>query len=174
MMKKLMLTSLRYGLLGGVLAFVLLVAMYFMGRHPMLTSPFLDFRILLFSIFVFFTLKEFRDYEQQGVLYFSQAMMGGQSVIFVMCTVSALLLLLFGTLEPDFVRDYIVQVTAYIKSFSAEDVERVGKEAYDRNLAALPSTNIGKLAITYFVHGIVIGFFVNIVLSTILRKQPKT
>jgi hypothetical protein len=166
--------ALRYSLLGGLLAFVLLVIMYYMGRHPLLTSPFLDFRILLFSIFVFFTLREFRDYEQQGVLYFSQAMMGGQGVILLMSLLTALLLLCFGILEPKFVSDYIAQVTDYLKAFSPEDVERIGKETYDRNLRALPSTNMTNLSITYFVHGVVIGFFVNIVLSVILRKQPKT
>jgi hypothetical protein len=174
MLKKLMRIALRYSLLGGPLAFVLVVVMYYMGRHPMLTSPFLDFRILLFSIFVFFTLREFRDYEQQGVLYFSQAMIGGQGVILLMSMLTAVLVLCFGMFEPRFVSDYITQVTAYVKTFSTEDIARIGKETYERNLQALPSTNITNLAVTYFVHGVVIGFFVNILLSVILRKQPKT
>lgn len=174
MVKKLIRISARYGAVGGVLAFILLMTMYYLGRHPMVTSPFLDFRILLFGIFIFFTLKEFRDYEQDGVLYFSQAMIGGFSVIAIMTTITSLLLLLFGTLEPRFVQDYITQVVAYLKSFAKEDIERVGKEIYERNLFELPATNISKLTITYFVHGMVIGFFVNIILSVILRRQPKT
>ena len=72
MVKKLLRISARYGVVGGVLAFVLLLIMYYLGRHPLVTSPFFDFRILLFGIFIFFTLKEFRDYEQGGVLYFSE------------------------------------------------------------------------------------------------------
>ena len=50
----------------------------------------------------------------------------------------------------------------------------MGKEIYERNLAELPTTNISRLTITYFIHGLVIGFFVNIILSVILRRQPKT
>jgi len=84
------------------------------------------------------------------------------------------MLQIFGTIEKDFVTTYIDQVTAYLKGFTKEDIERVGKEIYERNLAELPSTNISKLTVTYFVHGLVIGFFVNIVLSVILRRQPKT
>jgi hypothetical protein len=148
--------------------------MYYLGRHPLITSPFLDFRILLFGIFIFFTLKEFRDYEQDGVLYYPQAMIGGLAVIMIMTTITSIMLQIFGTIEKDFVVTYIEQVTAYLRSFSKEDIERVGKEIYDRNLEALPSTNISKLTITYFVHGLVIGFFVNIILSVILRRQPKT
>jgi hypothetical protein len=83
------------------------------------------------------------------------------------------MLQIFGSIEKDFVTTYIDQVTAYVKSFSQEDIARVGKEIYERNLAALPSTNISKLTVTYFVHGMVIGFFVNVILSVILRRQPK-
>ncbi|HMG94537.1 MAG TPA: DUF4199 domain-containing protein [Chryseolinea sp.] len=174
MIKKLLRISVRYGTVGGILAFVLLVIMFYLGRHPLITSPFLDFRILLFGIFIFFTLKEFRDYEQDGMLFFSQAMIGGLTVIVIMTTITSILVQTFGTVEKNFVATYIDQVTAYLGSFSKEEIERVGKDAYERNLAALPSTNISKLTITYFVHGMVIGFFVNIILSVILRRQPKT
>jgi hypothetical protein len=173
MTKTLFKISVRYGIVAGVLAFILLVAMYYMGRHPFLTSPFLDFRILLFGIFVFFTLKEFRDYHQQGVLYFWQAMIAGLLVILMATVITSILLLVFGSWEKEFVVSYIAQFTAYLKTFPKEDIERIGKEIYERNLEALPATNIFGLTQTYFMQGMVIGFFVNIVLSVILRRQPK-
>lgn len=173
MLSKLFRISIRYGVAGGIMAFILLVIMYYTGRHPLAVSPFLDFRILLMGIFIFFSLKEFRDYDQDGTLYFSQAMLGGFVVIFTLSALASILLLAFGSFENDFVVLYIEQVTAYVKGFSKEDIERIGKDIYQRNLDALPSTNISKLAITYFVHGLVIGFFVNIILSVILRRQPK-
>lgn len=174
MLNKLMRIALRYGLIGGVIAFVLVIVMFYLGRHPLVVSPYLDFRILLFGIFVFFALKEFRDYDQEGVLYFAQAMLGGFMVIFVVTVTASVLIWIFGLFESDFVSQYIEQVTAYVKAFSQEDIDRLGKDAYERNLMALPSTNISKLAFTYFVQGLVIGFFVNIVLSVIVRRQPKT
>lgn len=173
MTNRLLRIAARYGAVAGIVAFVLLVAMYYLGRHPLMTSPFLDFRILLFGIFVFFTLKEFRDYEQGGVLYFSQAMLGGLTVVMVTSIITSSLLFLFGKWEDRFVSDYVTQVTAYLNSFSKEEINRIGKDVYDRNLGALPATNISNLAITYFVHGLLIGFFVNIVLSVISRREPK-
>jgi len=173
MLNKLLRIAVRYGLIGGVISFVLVIVMFYLGRHPLVVSPYLDFRILLFGIFVFFALKEFRDYDQQGVLYFAQAMLGGFMVIFILTTLATLLIWIFGSVEPDFVSEYIEQVTAYVKSFSEEDIKQLGKDVYERNLAALPSTNIGRLAFTYFVQGLVLGFFVNIVLSVIVRRQPK-
>jgi hypothetical protein len=172
MMKILLKVSARYGAGAGILASILLAVLYYLGPHPLLTSPFLDFRILLFGIFIFFTLKEIRDYYQAGVLYFWQAMLGGLMVIFIATTITSFFLLLFGRWEKEFLDGYITQITAYVKSFPKEDIERIGKEIYERNLKALPATNIFDLAQTYFAQGLIIGFFVNIILSVILRRQP--
>lgn len=173
MAKTLWKVSIRYGAAAGILAFFVLLIMYYVGPHPLLTSPFLDFRILLFGIFIFFTLKEFRDHYQGGILYFWQAMIGGWTVILIATIVTSLLLWLFGIWDKDFVESYIAQAITYLKSFPQKDIDRIGKEIYDRNLNALPATNIFDLTQTYFMQGIVIGFFVNIILSVILRRQPK-
>lgn len=173
MSKTLLRISARYGVSAGVLAFILLIVMYHLGPHPLLTSPFLDFRILLFGIFMFFTLKEFRDYYHHGILHFWQAMFGGLSVVLIATIITSCLLWLFGIWENEFVASYVTQLTAYLKSFPKEDISRIGKEVYDRNLAALPATNVFDLVQTYFMQGIIIGFFVNIILSVILRRQPK-
>ena len=101
-------------------------------------------------------------------------MIGGLAVVLIMTTITSILLYVFGMLEKDFVQTYIEQITAYLKSFSNEDIEKIGKENYERNLSSLPTTNMPQLTQIYFVQGLVIGFFVNIVLSVILRRQPKT
>ncbi|HYI78265.1 MAG TPA: DUF4199 domain-containing protein [Chryseolinea sp.] len=174
MAKTLWKVSTRYGAAAGILAFILLLVMYYVGRHPLLTSPFLDFRILLFGIFIFFTLKELRDYYHGGILYFWQAMAGGWIVILIATIATSILLWLFGIWDKNFVDSYIAQAVTYLRSFPQKDIDRIGKEIYERNLNALPATNIFDLIQTYFMQGIVIGFFVNIILSVILRRQPKT
>lgn len=172
MTKTLFKISLRYGAVAGVLAFLLLLVMYFMGSHPMLVSPFLDFRILLFGVFIFFALREFRDFHQQGVLYFWQGLIGGFVVVLLASCIASLLVFLFGRWDQEFVRTYIEQLTVYLKAFPEEDIARIGKDVYQRNLAALPSTNIADLTQTYFMQGMMIGLFVNLLLSVILRRQP--
>ena len=166
--------SARYGAVCGTLAFALLLISYYLGRHPMLISPLLDFRILLFGIFTFFALREFRDFYQEGLLSFAQGMLGALVVVFVSSVITALALVAFGNWEDGFVKLFISQSLEYLKTFPKEDIERIGKEAYQRNLDALPATNISALASTYFVQGSVIGFFVSIIISVILRQQPKT
>lgn len=165
--------SARNGAVAGILSFILAIVLFYLGRHPLLVAPYLDFRIFLFGIFVFFTLKEFRDVHQRGELYFWQGIIGSGIVVLVASAIAALGLYIFGTFEPNFVTLFIKQITDYFNSFPKEEIERIGKELFESNLAKLPATDIASLSGTYFMHGILIGFFVSIILSVILRKQPK-
>lgn len=164
----------RYGLVGGLLAVILLILLFYAGRNPFLIAPYLDFRIFLFGIFIFFTLKEFRDIHQGGVLYFWQGLFGSFIVVLITSVLGGGGLYVFGTYEPEFVNSYIREMTLYLKTFAPEDIERIGKDIYERNLNDLPATNISKLVITHFAQGMMIGFFVSIILSVVLRKTQTT
>lgn len=174
MLRSLALISVRWGVIASILAVSLLIAMYYLGRHPFMVAPFMDFRIMLYGIFIFFSLREFRDYRQDGVLYFWQGMAGSFFMVFTAGILSALFFWIFGNLETDFVPSYVRQMTEYLKNFNEEDIQRIGKEVYESNLKRLTSTNMAQLASTYFAQSFVIGLFVSIILSVILRKQPKT
>jgi hypothetical protein len=165
--------AIRYGAIAGALAMVLLVMMFYMGSHPLMIAPFLDFRILLFSVFIFFFLKEYREDHQQGALYFSQGMLGTFVFIVVAAVTSTVLLWLFCELETEFIPSYIDALTVYLKTFSEEDINRIGKEVFESNVQALPATNAKQIAGKYFMQSMTIGFFVSIILSVILRKEPK-
>jgi hypothetical protein len=165
--------AIRNGAIAAVLAVVLLMAMYYLGRHPLMIAPFLDFRILLYGIFLFFTLKEFRESHQDGILHFPQGMAGSFIMIMVVATLTSILLWAFMAIEPDFVAEFVTHTTEYLKTFSPDDIERIGKDAYQRNLDSLPATNGKQIASSYFVQSMIIGFFVSIIMSVILRKQAK-
>ena len=87
--------GLQWGTLAGTLASVLMIAMYYMGRNPLMISPFIDFRILLFGVCLLFSLREFRESHQQGALYFWQGMVGGFIMVVVAGTIGSLLLMVF-------------------------------------------------------------------------------
>ncbi|MCS6974028.1 MAG: DUF4199 domain-containing protein [Cyclobacteriaceae bacterium] len=174
MFRKLLFITLKYGALAAVLSSSFLVVVYYLGRHPLLVSPFLDFRVPLYGIFIFFALREFRDYHQGGVLYFVQGMAGSSLMVMWAALLGGLGVWIFGTLEAGFVSEYIEKTLAYLKSFPEEDILRIGKEVYERNLELLPATNAAQLASLYLVQSLVIGLLLGIIMSVILRKQPKT
>jgi hypothetical protein len=166
--------SSRYGALAGVLVPVFFMLLFYLGRNPFLVAPFLDFRIFLFGIFIFFAMKEFRDYHQGGLFYFWQGLFSGFIVVVFSSLIGALGLWVFGRLEPRFLTSYIEGRMAYYKTFAPEDIERVGKEAFERNLLETPNTDITGLVMTHFVQGMVLGFFVTLVLSVVVRRTDQT
>ena len=89
-MKDLVKVCVRYGAVAGVLSVILLIILYYSGRNPMLIAPFLDFRIFVLGIFIFFSLKEFRDAYQGGLLYFWQGLFGSFVVVVLSSTISSI------------------------------------------------------------------------------------
>ncbi|MDV3308830.1 MAG: DUF4199 domain-containing protein [Cyclobacteriaceae bacterium] len=173
-LRPLLFVCLRYGLIAGGLMVAFFIITYYAGHHPLMIAPYLDFRIVLLGMFIFFALREFRERFNYGTLHFFQGMIGSYVVVMVACTVGSLGLLLFASIERNFVSDYITAMTAYLKTFSEEDIEAIGREVFERNLSLLPATHSRMLAISYFGQGLLIGMFVSIIVSVILRKQPKT
>jgi hypothetical protein len=171
--KRLAFLALRNGLIAGVLGFILLMALYYMGRHPFLFPIYYDFRIILLSVFVVMTLKEFRDDHQDGILYFGQAMVGSFLFTFTFALVASLLVWIFCLIIPEFVTTYIKVATEQLTLIQPEVIEQLGKEEFDRNLNKLPNTLGSDLALDYFGKTFIISFFISVIISVILRRQPK-
>ncbi len=132
----------------------------------------MDFRILLYGVFIFFSLKEFREYHQEGVLYFWQGMVGSFVVVATAAVIGSLILRVFISLEDNFIPEYVSVMTEYLRGFPEEEINRIGKDAYDRNLEGLPATTSAQIATLYLAQSFGIGLFISIILSVILRKQP--
>ena len=161
------------GAIAGALGAVLTIVLYYLSGHPFLIPVYLDFRILLFGFFIFFTLKEFRDLHQEGILYFWQGLIISFIFVNIFGAVAGGLLWIFALIVPAFVSDYIRSQTEILSNMPQEIIDRIGKDVYDRNLELLPATNAFDLASLYFTQSLIIGFFISIILSVILRRQPK-
>jgi hypothetical protein len=165
---------LRYGVIAGVLGAALVIGLYYMNRHPFLIPVFLDFRIFLFGVFIFFTLKEVRDFYYGGTLYFWQGLIGSFIFTATFAIIASASIGLFILVVPDFLESYITQSIQQLKLLPADVIERIGKDVFERNLKVLPTTNGFDLALLYFTQSFMIGLFISIILSVILRRQPKT
>ena len=165
---------LKYGLIAGILGTVLVLLFYYLVQHPFLIPVFLDFRIFIFGIFIFFTLKEIRDFHYGGILYFWQGLLSSLMFTFVFGLLSSACIAFFIAIEPHFLESYITLSIEQLRALPPDIVERIGKEVYERNLELLPATNGLDLAFLYFTQSFLISFFISIILSVILRSQPKT
>jgi len=165
---------LRYSLLGGVIGSLVIAVLYFIGRHPFLLPVIFDFRIILFAVFIFFSLKELRDYHLQGVLFFWQGMISSYVFIIVSALIGSLFTWCFAKWHTAFLSSYIEKLHEQMATYRDQIITSVGTEAYNEQLNKLPLTSPMDLAGDYFLKSMIIGLFLAIIMSVILRKQPKT
>lgn len=162
-----------YGLLGGIIGFVLMIILYYIDQHPILIPPYFDFRIVFFGIFIYFVLKELREYHFGGILFFWQGMIASGLFVLTYALVSSLLIWIFAINVPAFVIKYVELMTNRLNAYPKEEIDRIGKAVFDSTLVQLKSVSAGDIARLYFSRSIALGLFVSIILSVILRRQPK-
>jgi hypothetical protein len=173
-MKAFVSVPIKYGSIAGLLGSAILVVLYYMDRHPFLIPVFVDYRLILFSVFIFFTLREVRDYYQGGILYFWQGIFASFIFTVTFAVLSSLILLIFIWAVPEFLSSYIALSVEQLRLLPGEVIDSIGKDVYNRNLELLPATNVADLAFLYFWQSFMISLFISIILSVILRRQPKT
>jgi hypothetical protein len=165
--------ALRNGTIAGVLAITMIVVLYVADKHPFLVPMIADFRVFLFGLFIFFTLKEYRDKTEGNILYFWQGMVGAYQFIGVFSVITAISIIIFSWIEPNFITQYITLFLEQAEAGKAEVIKQMGKENFERNLAAIRATNGLERAFVYVIQNVWIGLFISIIISVILRKQPK-
>ena len=163
----------KYGAIASLVSLALLVMLFYTGKHPFLIPMYADFRIFLFGVFIFFSLKEYRDQHQQGILYFFQGMVGSYVFLLTFAFLSSLFTWLLTQVDASFVDEFIRLFIEQARTIPVEDIERVGKDNFERNLEEVSRTNGFGMAKLYFRQSLLIGFFISIIITIILRKQPK-
>lgn len=163
----------RYALIASAASIILFCILYYAGRNPLFIPPFLDFRVLLFPIFLVFGIRDYKENHNQGYLHFWQGISVGLQIMLIISFVMSIFILIFGTVvEPDFVNEFISGSIQNIESTREKLLESIGKETLEKTLEILPTTTIAHLAIDYFIKSLPYGIFIAIIISLILRKKP--
>jgi hypothetical protein len=164
---------LKYAVVGAALACILLAMLFFNDRHPFFIPVVYDFRLLLIPLFVFFAIKEYRDYAHGGALHFWEGMLIGIIVYLGIGVFVGVFLAFFGHYHPPFLEEYIRLAVEQLQGHREEFINSISEETYNSTLENLPLTTIGDLAMDYLLKCIPIGLFSTIIISVILRKQTK-
>lgn len=172
-MKPLFQVPLKYGAIASVIGILGVIGLFYMGRHPLVIFILMDFRIILFAVFLFFSLRELRDLYQDGILYFWQALIVSSIFVTTFAIFVSTAMYVFALVVPEFLSLYIKEALEMAKAIPQEVIDQIGKDVYDRNLLTLPATNEFELSTKYFGQSLIIGTFISIILSVVLRRQPK-
>ena len=162
----------RYGLISGILSIVSVISFFYMGKHPFWIFPMFDVRILFIAIFLVFGLREVRDYFFGGILFFWQGLGGSLVLLAVMAAVSWVGVMVFGSLEPGFLTEYVKQGLEQISALTPDALKQIGAPAVEETRRTLPSTTLSWMAQRYAMQTFAFGFFITIIIAVVLRRQP--
>ncbi|AHM62544.1 hypothetical protein D770_21475 [Flammeovirgaceae bacterium 311] len=162
-------TGLKYGITGGVLAIVFFLVMWLLKENPLGMLRLFDFVIL--PVFIFFTLKEFRDYRQGGKLTYSQ----GMTVSFVCYTslalISALFIFIFLTYaDTGLLLRHQQENLAVLTDDSQRWIDELGQQTYDKAIEEVKRTSALDLALDDLIKKIFIGLFLTGIITLFLKK----
>jgi hypothetical protein len=159
--------------MAALLGLVFLLTLYGIGKHPFLIPVFFDIRIILLGFAFFFALRDLREGHYAGLLYFWQGMIASVLLALVFAAVTSLGIWIFATVRPEFIEEYVQLFREQAATFPPDAIEKIGKDNLDRNLKAIADTKAIDLATLYAWQSVFISFFVSIIITVILRRQPK-
>ena len=160
----------KYGLAGGGFSILLFLVLWLADINPLATNRIYDF--ILIPLFVFFSVKEYRDYRNRGVLHFWEGIVTGTLTFACLALVSGLFIWLFLEFAPtSLLQDYIDARMGMIHDNKEALVDKLGEPAVAKSLDELPHTSPLKLGMDDFLKKVFIGMFFTAVIALVLRKH---
>jgi hypothetical protein len=166
---RLIAVPLKYGLIGGGVAVLLFIIFYLLDLNPLVNIRLIDMVIL--GIFIFFTLKEFRDMYNNGTLHFWQGMTGGVVNYLTIAIISSIFILVMTVIiDPEMTTNYIEGRILLLQENKQTLIDTMDEDTYKEALAGVEKTTGFDLALDDFLKKSVIGLFLTIIIAIILRK----
>jgi hypothetical protein len=160
---------LKYGAIGGAMIAGLFLIFYFFGKNPLIEIKYIDIPFL--AIFIFFSLKEFRDRYNDRELHFWQGVSGGVLTYLTIAMISAFFILVLTVLiDPGITTNYIESRVALLNENKQTLIDSIDEQAYFDALEGVKKTTPLDLAFDDFLKKSIIGLFLTIIIAVILRK----
>jgi hypothetical protein len=162
----------RYGVISAISLITGISILYYAGKHPLLINVFFDLRILVFILFIFIALREFREDFNNKILHFWQGIYIGLLVYIIAALLTSLFIWVFaGWIEPDFLNSFISTSMENLQINKEIIIESLGEKNYQAAIEGLPTTSANNLAFDYFLKSMPIGFILTFIIAIFLRKK---
>lgn len=162
----------KYGLISAAALILGLVIIYYAGKHPLLINIVFDLRILIFALFIFIGIREYKQDYNSGMLHFWQGLSIGLILYISAALITSLFIWIFaGWLDVDFLSSFITTSMETLEINKQVIIESLGERNFNAAMEGLPTTTAGNLAFDYFLKSMPIGFILTIVISMLLRRR---
>lgn len=161
--------SIKYGLAGGFVAIILFVTLFYMDGDPLSSIRIFDF--VLIPLFIYFSLKELRDYKYEGKIAYWQGMTAGFICYILIALISALTIWLFlSIIEPALFVQHKQENIAILTENPDKWVDQVGRKDYEAALRNVKKVTPFSLAADDFVKKSLIGLFLTSVIALFFKR----
>lgn len=162
-------TSLRFGVIGGVLSIALFLLLSFLDQNPLNKGKYFDFFLMLFILLT--GLKYFRDAENQRRMKFIQGVGVGLATSFVVgALTSGFLWIYLAKIDPttlDLFKDSGIQYLLQNRAVVLEDIDQ---DTLDKTIQEIKSLSVNDMVLDDILRKLIIGLFLSTILSVFLRK----
>ncbi|RAU81595.1 DUF4199 domain-containing protein [Pontibacter arcticus] len=158
----------RYGVLGGLACFVIMLLLYFLGANPF--GDLGRWSYVPLPVFIFLAIRYFKKFDE-AELGFGKGFRVGLSVAFYAALCASLLVfLLIYIVGPEILQTHIAETKALLAETEAEQIRLLGAKVYNEAVAALESTTPTMQAADDFVRRIFVGGVFSLVAAVFFRK----
>ena len=166
---------LKFGVVAGMLNVLMMVMFFLFGKHPSLFPIYFDSRIIILLIFIYFVIREYKEYHSGGLLHFWEGMVLGITSYVMVGLLGSLFILLYDLFDPTYLSSYIEGARKGAEVYREQSINgpqavKMTEDEFNRHITALGDTSAWKLANDYFVKTCFIGFLIPVVYSVFFRK----
>jgi len=166
-------SSIKYSFLCGLFLVALFWVSVKFGSNPLLDIRHFLFDIVIYFLFIYFAQKEFKTYQNEGILHFWQGMTIAFVVYLPAAVIFTICLLLIFQMDPSIMENYREGALAFLESKKVVLLEGISQEEYMQRVKDVDAITSNDLVVSSGLKKVLAGFFVTPVVSIILRKKPK-
>ncbi len=167
-MNRYLLAAYKVGLLGGLFCVLAFLMFIFLEVDP--TNFSMVFGYIILPVFLFLGIRYFRNYQNSGLLSFSEGMSVGFFIYGIIALISGISIWLILVLSPS-VFEAIKSTKISVLENNREMISnQLGESSYTTTMSNVMEMSVFDIAANDFIWKIVPGLFFTIIISIILRK----
>lgn len=158
----------RYGVLCGLVCFVLVVVLYFAGSNPFGDMGRVTY--LPIPVFIFLAIRYFKQFHE-GEIGFGRGFRVGLSVSFYTALCASMLVFLFVSFAgPEVLQNHIAEMKALLEETREEQIKLLGERMFEEGYKAIDSITPSMLAADDFLRRVFVGGIFSLVAAVFFRK----
>ena len=169
--KELVLTAVKYGVVGGILIISPFLMLHFMDLKPLINLNTLILEGMLMFIFIYLGTREFRDNHNQGILKFWQGMTSGFLIYLIMTLIFLIFLWMFiYYMVPDYLESYKLGAAEYLDDSLEKITDEAEKEILLQQKENIDNTSRGDLLLDGIFRKLILGLIITPISTVFLRR----